>query len=182
VPGLRQLADVVRRASGGQTRLLIQLIDFLAMRRRPERGKYFDRLLRITPQHRERLALADASEQQVRERLATLDDEALRTVLEPRELESYSVAIANALRTWSWSTSPAFPRRYRICLRTPLCEHNRRGWTVSSCTTHTRTPWRRFYPQPIVVAMAMAALARREFGCRWRSYLLYAASRVQTSP
>jgi 2,4-dienoyl-CoA reductase-like NADH-dependent reductase (Old Yellow Enzyme family) len=62
------------------------LIDFLAMRRRPERAKFFERLLRITPAHRDKLRLAD--EQQVRERLAALDDEALRTVLEPRELES----------------------------------------------------------------------------------------------
>ncbi len=47
VPGIKQLVDVVRRASGGHTRLLIQLIDFLAMRRRPERAKYFERLLRL---------------------------------------------------------------------------------------------------------------------------------------
>lgn len=86
IPGLRELAEVVRRASGGRTRVLIQLIDFLAMRRRPERAKFFERLLRITPAHRDKLGLAD--EQQVRERLAALDDEALRAVLEPRELES----------------------------------------------------------------------------------------------
>ena len=33
--GLRELVGVVRKASGGQTRLFIQLIDFLAIRRRP---------------------------------------------------------------------------------------------------------------------------------------------------
>lgn len=88
IPGLRELADVVRRASGGRTRVLIQLIDFLAMRRRPERAKFFERLLRITPAHRDKLGLDAADEQQVRDRLAALDDEALRTVLEPREIES----------------------------------------------------------------------------------------------
>ena len=88
IPGIRQLADVVREASGGHTRLLIQLIDFLAMRRRPERGKYFERLLRITPEHREKMGLHDAQESVVRERLAALDEDALRTVLTPRELES----------------------------------------------------------------------------------------------
>ena len=36
IEGLRQLVDAVRRASGGQTRLFIQIIDFLAIRRRPE--------------------------------------------------------------------------------------------------------------------------------------------------
>lgn len=88
IPGIRQLADVVRRASGGRTRLLIQLIDFLAMRRRPERGKFFERLLRISAEHREKLAMSDAPEPAVRERLAGLDDETLRAVLSPRELES----------------------------------------------------------------------------------------------
>ena len=78
IPGLRVLAAVVRRASGGRTRLLIQLIDFLAMRRRPERAKYFERLLRITPAHRDKLALADASEEEVRARLASLDEDSLR--------------------------------------------------------------------------------------------------------
>src|SRR4051794_9299367 len=32
IPGLRQLVETVHRASGGHTRVLIQLIDFLAMR------------------------------------------------------------------------------------------------------------------------------------------------------
>jgi dimethylglycine catabolism A len=88
IPGLRELADVVRRASGGHTRVLIQLIDFLAMRRRPEHNKYFERFLRITPAHRSKLGLDDADERQVRERLAALDNETLSAVLEPRELEA----------------------------------------------------------------------------------------------
>lgn len=88
IPGIRQLADVVRRASGGHTRLLIQLIDFLAMRRRPERGKYLERLLRITHEHREKMNMVDAPEMAVRQRLAALDEETFRTVLTPRELEA----------------------------------------------------------------------------------------------
>ena len=36
VAGLRRLTDAVREASGGRTRLLIQLIDFLTIRRRPQ--------------------------------------------------------------------------------------------------------------------------------------------------
>lgn len=88
LPGLRELVETVRRASGGHTRLLIQLIDFLAMRRRPERAKFFERFLTITPAHREYLQLLDADEAEVRVRLATLDDEQLRAVLSPREMES----------------------------------------------------------------------------------------------
>lgn len=88
IPGIRELVEVVKRASGGRTRLLIQLIDFLAMRRRPERVKYLERLLRITDEHRERLGLPGASEAAVRERLSQLDDESLRDVLTPREFES----------------------------------------------------------------------------------------------
>jgi 2,4-dienoyl-CoA reductase-like NADH-dependent reductase (Old Yellow Enzyme family) len=88
VPGIRQLVEVVRRASGGHTRLLIQLIDFLAMRRRPERAKYFERLLRITDSHRQTLAMPDASDSEVRARLASLGDETLRAILSAREFES----------------------------------------------------------------------------------------------
>ena len=45
IPGLKELADVVRSASQGKTRLLIQIIDFLTIRRRPEPAKYFARFL-----------------------------------------------------------------------------------------------------------------------------------------
>src|SRR5579871_821698 len=62
LPGLRQLTDAVRDASAGETRLLIQLIDFLAIRRRPVREKFFQRFLQITDAHRRALgdpALSD---------------------------------------------------------------------------------------------------------------------------
>ena len=36
LPGLRDLVRVVREASGGETRLFIQIIDFLTIRRRPD--------------------------------------------------------------------------------------------------------------------------------------------------
>src|SRR6478609_2599826 len=41
LPGLRRLTDAVQRASEGHTRLFIQLIDFLPIRRRPEPDKFF---------------------------------------------------------------------------------------------------------------------------------------------
>jgi 2,4-dienoyl-CoA reductase-like NADH-dependent reductase (Old Yellow Enzyme family) len=88
LPGIRELVDVIRKASGGHTRVLIQLIDFLAMRRRPERAKFFERLLRITDAHREALGMTGALETDVRSRLAALDEETLRSALSAREFES----------------------------------------------------------------------------------------------
>jgi len=66
IPGLRELVRVVREASGGQTRLFIQIIDFLAIRRRPEPAKFFERYLAITAAHRAALGRPDASDPDVR--------------------------------------------------------------------------------------------------------------------
>jgi 2,4-dienoyl-CoA reductase-like NADH-dependent reductase (Old Yellow Enzyme family) len=88
LPGLRKLVDVVRQASGGETRLLIQLIDFLRIRRRPEPGKYFGQFLEISEQHRRALDLIDAPEDQVRRALAELDEQKLEHILSAAELEA----------------------------------------------------------------------------------------------
>ncbi len=88
VPGLKELADTVHRASEGHTRLFIQCIDFMAIRRRPDPAKYFERFLRITDEHRAKLGAEDWPEEQVRAHLAGLPDEALDTILDARELES----------------------------------------------------------------------------------------------
>ena len=87
VPGLSALVQRVRAESGGHTRLLIQLIDFLSIRRRPEPAKFFERFLRITDAHRQSLGAQDWSEDRVREALAALDRPRLEQVLSPRELE-----------------------------------------------------------------------------------------------
>ncbi len=89
--GLAEIVRAVRDASGGETRLLIQLIDFLAIRRRPERARYLGRYLVITDRHRERLGLPAADEADVRARLAALTDEALREVLTTREYEALEI-------------------------------------------------------------------------------------------
>jgi len=95
LPGLRKLVDVVKEASNGETLLFIQIIDFLSVKRRPEKEKYLDRFLRIRTRHRERLARAtandrwlDASDGDVRSVLKTLTDEVLDDVLNERELEA----------------------------------------------------------------------------------------------
>jgi 2,4-dienoyl-CoA reductase-like NADH-dependent reductase (Old Yellow Enzyme family) len=88
LPGLEEIVSTVRRESGGRTRLFIQVIDFLAIRRRPEPDKYFQRFLKITDRHRELLQGQDWPEAQVREHLARLSHAELAQVLTPRELEA----------------------------------------------------------------------------------------------
>src|SRR5580765_1129662 len=85
IPGLRELVRAVKRASNGHTRLFVQIIDFLSVKRRPERDKYFRRFLTITPAHREALGLD--RDEAVREALFQLSDPQLEAVLTPRELE-----------------------------------------------------------------------------------------------
>jgi 2,4-dienoyl-CoA reductase-like NADH-dependent reductase (Old Yellow Enzyme family) len=91
VPGLRELVQTVHRASGGQTRLLIQIIDFLAIRRRPDPAKFFERFLAITDALRERLGARDWPEERIRAHLATLPPAELEQVLDARELEGLRV-------------------------------------------------------------------------------------------
>lgn len=88
VAGLRRLTDAVREASGGQTRLLIQLIDFLTIRRRPQPEAFFQRFLEVTETHRQRLGMQHDGEEAVRQRFLSLSDAELERVLSTRELES----------------------------------------------------------------------------------------------
>jgi dimethylglycine catabolism A len=95
IPGLRELVETVRRESEGHTRLLIQIIDFLAVKRRPERSKYFERFLVVTERHRRALSelSGDAGwlardERDVRAFLKDAPDETVERVLDERELES----------------------------------------------------------------------------------------------
>ncbi len=86
--GLRKLTDAVREASEGETRLFIQLIDFLSIRRRPDRAKFFERFLEITDRHRQAFDDPAMSETDVRKALAALNDEQLLQTLTPTEYEA----------------------------------------------------------------------------------------------
>lgn len=86
VPGLQQLVETVRRASDGHTRLFIQLIDFLVVRRRPERERFFREFLVIDDGLRSRCSGDDES---IREQLVAMPDEDLDVVLSSRQLESF---------------------------------------------------------------------------------------------
>ncbi len=85
IPGLTRLVDTVRRASEGRTRLFIQILDFLRIRRRPDPGRFFREFLTLTPAHRARFGGSDDA---VREALAGLPAAEWPSVLAPRELES----------------------------------------------------------------------------------------------
>lgn len=86
VPGLAKLVEAVREASGGETKLLIQLIDFLAIKRRPDRATFLSRFLALTDCHRE--ATGETADEAVRAALIAMPDGQLREVLGPRDWES----------------------------------------------------------------------------------------------
>jgi 2,4-dienoyl-CoA reductase-like NADH-dependent reductase (Old Yellow Enzyme family) len=95
VPGLARLVETVRRRSLGLTRLFIQVIDFVAVRRRPTPEAYFGRHLVVTPVLRDRLAGAlgdagwlDAPEPAVRRALLAAPRAVHEQVLTSRELEA----------------------------------------------------------------------------------------------
>jgi len=111
VPGLRELVEVVRARSRGRTRLFIQVLDFLTVRRRPEPARFFDRHLEVTDALRAQLALwlddrrwREADEHEVREYLKSADRPTLETVLTDRELEAldygYRERVWDTHRSW----------------------------------------------------------------------------------
>ncbi len=90
VPGLSRLAKAVREASGGETKLFIQLIDFLSIKRRPTREAFLGRFLAITPRLRAALPanLRDGDEASIRAALLELPDEVVLAMLDEREAEA----------------------------------------------------------------------------------------------
>ncbi len=93
VPGLCELVETVRERSGGATRFVLQIIDFLRIRRRPQKERFLAEFLELRPHHRaglERLdlcAAARGSEAEVRTALSTLPHQALLALLSTREAE-----------------------------------------------------------------------------------------------
>src|SRR5262245_53162833 len=103
VPGLRSLVETVKRASGGRTRLFIQVIDFLSIKRRPDPATFFERYLVVDDDLRRRWAdrqgqvhdpeagtgpLSAAIERLFRFQLQLAPREVLEAGLSPRDLES----------------------------------------------------------------------------------------------
>lgn len=88
VDGLSRLVQRVRDESQGDTRVFIQLIDFLAIKRRPTKEAYLTRFLAVTPRLKAALGLSAVDEAGVRRALLALDDDALGRVLDEREWEA----------------------------------------------------------------------------------------------
>ena len=95
IPGLRKLVEVVKEASRGETLLFIQIIDFLTVKRRPEKAKYFQRFFEIREHHRQALAETTqqsdwhgADEAEVRSFLESAEEGVLERILTPTELEA----------------------------------------------------------------------------------------------
>ncbi|MEZ5785214.1 MAG: hypothetical protein R3D62_01715 [Xanthobacteraceae bacterium] len=84
--GLRRLVETARAASQGHTRLFIQILDFLAIRRRPERATFFARFLTISDSHR--AALPGLPDDELRAMLAGMPDQDLAKILSAREMEA----------------------------------------------------------------------------------------------
>jgi dimethylglycine catabolism A len=57
--GLKRLVDRVHQASEGETRLFIQLIDFLSIKRRPSEETFFHRYFKLDDRHRSMLVERD---------------------------------------------------------------------------------------------------------------------------
>jgi 2,4-dienoyl-CoA reductase-like NADH-dependent reductase (Old Yellow Enzyme family) len=88
LPGLRKLVEAVRDASAGETKLFIQIIDFLAIRRRPDPQKFLQHFLSVTDAHRRALGDEGLSDDAVRRRLMTMQHSELANVLSAGEFEA----------------------------------------------------------------------------------------------
>jgi 2,4-dienoyl-CoA reductase-like NADH-dependent reductase (Old Yellow Enzyme family) len=86
IPGLAKLVDVVRRASAGRTRVFIQVIDFLAVKRRPTKEAYFRRFFSVADHHRR--AFPGVEDPELKETLIQLSDDQLDRILTRAELEA----------------------------------------------------------------------------------------------
>ncbi len=96
LPGLHKLVERVQKESQGQTRLFIQIIDFLNIRRRPEKTKFFQRFLQITKGHRQALAHLQ-NEDEIRQALAAMDEAALQNILSAREYQDYAMGFRESV-------------------------------------------------------------------------------------
>ncbi len=120
VPGLAELTRTVADASEGHTRLLIQVLDFLTIRRRPERERYLGRFLALTAVHRAWLAeraaasgrqLDPADDAAVRAALLALPEDELPQVLSAREWSDFSQGYREHVGDTSLPHVADLPRR-----------------------------------------------------------------------
>jgi dimethylglycine catabolism A len=187
VEGLKGLVDVVRRASGGQTRLFIQIIDFLAIRRRPEPEKFFERFLQVTDAHRHAVGLENGADSEVRARLFALGEAGWKETLTAREYESlmqgYRERVTDLelphIRDLPQSLPPLFAeaaRRAQAAGFDGVELHYAHAYTMASFLSRTNTredgyggPLEKRLRLPLEVFAAVRAAVRPDFvvGCRF---------------
>ena len=143
IPGLTELVRTVREASGGRTRLFIQIIDFLRIRRRPEPERFFREFLSLTDRHR---SLLPGGDDDIRDALARLPETEWPRFLDERELESVRFGERERV-TDTWHPHI---RELPLVLPDLFAEgrgaRSRQDSMAWSCTTPMRTRWRRFSP------------------------------------
>jgi 2,4-dienoyl-CoA reductase-like NADH-dependent reductase (Old Yellow Enzyme family) len=108
--GLAELVAEVRKRSAGETLVFLQLIDFLAVKRRPTREDYLRRFLTITDRHREGLEQGGTDEE-VREALLALPHEELCALLTEREVRDLEMGYRETVNDTHLPHIADLPRR-----------------------------------------------------------------------
>lgn len=90
IEGLQKLVQAVKTASDGQTKIFIQLIDFLTIRRRPKPDAFFNKYLPLTPELKQKLSphVNEQNDQAYRDYLLSLPLDEAKPYLPERELEN----------------------------------------------------------------------------------------------
>ncbi len=97
VEGLKRLVDAVKAASDGETKLFVQLIDFLAIKRRPTKEAFLTRFLKLTPELKARLPRP----------LTELNDDELKQVLDARDWEALQFGLRERVTDPHLASLPA---------------------------------------------------------------------------
>ena len=158
VPGLKELVDTVHRASDGHTKLFIQCIDFLTIRRRPDPIKFLERFLKITDDHREKLNAADWTEEDIRAHLVSLPDESLDAILTKRELEDLRIGYRERVTDTHLPHIANLPEVLPVLFADAAERAQKAELMGSSYIMRTLIPWPRFSQVKTLAVTAMAAL------------------------
>ena len=145
IPGLAELVRTVRQASGGRTRLFIQIIDFLRIRRRPEPGAI---LPGVPGAHRPAPRPAARQRRRHPRRAGAIAGGGVARL--PRRAGAREPAIRRAgaghrHRAAAHPGAAAGTAGARSLERRHA--RSRPASMAWSCTTPTPTPWRRFSPR-----------------------------------